>query len=130
MARSSRDPSFFCHAVGAVIAPRALAPFLRILVISPLDGVCSDPKTEGHIVVSIRRCIFDQHELFQEIEANNPAVDLEVAAVNAGRNDGKIDYELGPGGRWAFQHVSMLPRYGSLRARLEFFSCLVVSAKL
>ena len=31
----SRDPSFFCHAGGAVIAPRALAPFLRILVISP-----------------------------------------------------------------------------------------------
>jgi hypothetical protein len=55
-----------------------------------LDGVCGDPKTEGHIVVSIRRCIFDQHELFQKIETNDPAVDLEVAAVNAGRNDRKL----------------------------------------
>ena len=47
--------------------------------------------------MSIRRRIFDQHELFQEIETNNPAVDLEVAAVNAGRNDGKIDYGSGRG---------------------------------
>ena len=97
-------------AVGAVIAPRALAPFLQILVISPLDGVCGDPKTEGHIVVSIRRCIFDQHELFQEIETNNPAVDLEVAAVNAGRNDGKIDYELGLGSTLRiFSHLLQTP---------------------
>jgi hypothetical protein len=95
----SRDPSLFRHAVGAVVLPRVLAPFSRILVISPLGGVRGDPKTECHIVVnsSIRRHIFDQHELFQEIETDDPAVDLEVAAVNAGCNDGKIDYELGLG---------------------------------
>jgi hypothetical protein len=44
----------------------------------------------------------DQHEVFHEIETDNPAVDLEVAAVNAGRNDGKIDYELGLGGGGLF----------------------------
>src|ERR1700730_13951440 len=89
----SRDPSLFCHAVGAVIAPRALAPFSRILVISPLDSVRGDPKTDCHIVVnsSIRQRIFDQYEFLQENETDDAAVDLEVAAVNAGRNDGKID---------------------------------------
>jgi hypothetical protein len=89
----SRDPSLFCHAVGAVIAPRALAPFSRILLISPLDGVRGDPKTDCHIVVNsfIRQHIFDQHELFQEIETGDPALDLEAAAVNAGYDDGKID---------------------------------------
>jgi hypothetical protein len=29
--------------------------------------------------VSIRRCVFDQHEVFHEIKTDNPAVDLEVA---------------------------------------------------
>jgi hypothetical protein len=48
-----------------------------------LDGVCGDPKTEGHIVVSIRRYIFDQHEVFHEIETDNPAVDLEERSTLA-----------------------------------------------
>ena len=118
----SRDPSFFGHAVGAVIAPRTLAPFLRILVITPFDGVCGDPKTEGHIVVSIRRCIFDQHELFQEIETNDPAVDLEVAAVNAGRNDRKIDYELGLAAVGFSACVDVAaPRLIASAARVAFF---------
>jgi hypothetical protein len=51
---------------------------------------------------SVRQHIFDQHELFQEIETDDPAVDLEVAAVNAGCNHGKIDYELGLGVGWFF----------------------------
>jgi len=36
------------------------------------------------------RRIFDQHELFQEIETNDPAVDLEVATIDAGGDDGEI----------------------------------------
>ena len=72
--------------------------------------------------MSIRRCIFDQHEVFHEIETDNPAVDLEVAAVNAGRNDGKIDYELGLGGGGLFS----MCRCAALRliasaARVAFF---------
>jgi hypothetical protein len=87
-----------------------------------LDGVCGDPKTEGHIVVSIRRCIFDQHELFQEIETNDPAVDLEVAAVNAGRNDRKIDYELGLGAVGFSACVDVAaPRLIASAARVAFF---------
>src|SRR2546422_2809250 len=34
----SRNPSFFGYAVGTIVAPCALAPFSRILVISPLDS--------------------------------------------------------------------------------------------
>jgi hypothetical protein len=37
------------------------------------------------------RRIFDQHELFQEIETNDPTVDLEVATIDAGGDDSEID---------------------------------------
>src|SRR3984893_4011036 len=100
----SRDPTLFRHAIGAIVPPRAFAPCLRILVICPFDGVRGDPKTESQIGVnsSVWQHIFDQHQLFQEIETDEPAVDLEVAAVNAGCSDGKIDYELGLGVGWFF----------------------------
>jgi hypothetical protein len=37
------------------------------------------------------RRIFDQNELFQEIETNDPAVDLEVATIDTCGDDGEID---------------------------------------
>jgi hypothetical protein len=89
----SRDPSLFCHAVGAVITPRALAPFSRILVISPLNSGCSRRERRRHVVMiaGAWRGIFEQHELFQEIETNDPTVDLEVATIDAGSDDTEID---------------------------------------
>lgn len=87
----ARDPSLLRHAIRAIVAPRAFAPFSRIFVISPLDRVRRDPETDGHVIMPIRQLIFDQHELFQKIETNDPAVDLKVAAINAGRDNGEID---------------------------------------
>jgi hypothetical protein len=75
----SRNPSLFGYAVGTIVAPRAFAPFSRILVISPLNGVCGRRERRRHVVMipGAWRRIFDQHELFQEIETNDPAVYLE-----------------------------------------------------
>jgi hypothetical protein len=105
----SRDPSFFCHPVGAVIAPRALAPFLRILVISPLDGVCGDPKTVGHIVVSVGGASSISMRSFKR---SRPIIRLSIskwqrstAAVMTARLIMSSVW-----GAVGFQHVSMLLR--------------------
>jgi hypothetical protein len=37
------------------------------------------------------RRIFDQHELFQEFESNDPTVDLEAPTIDAGGDDSEID---------------------------------------